>query len=314
MRSRKRAARDPLPVRASILAVVPADAAAATAGYATVRPVGRGLRQARLLADRNAGAGPAPRAATCCRCCSRPRRTAKGMSDRQVHDEALTLFLAGHETTSQRAHVDLVVAVRDTPRPRRGSTRSCDQRARGRGRRPPTDLPRLPFTTAVLSESMRLRAARLGHRASGGCRPRPRGGPVARRARCRRVAVAPASRRTRLVASAERVPSRTLAPAGRGPSSSRLHAVRGRATHVHRRRVRVDGGWRWSSRPLARGWRFTPGALRSCRAATGGHPAPATRDADASPASRRSMSSRYSARRRNVSRSSSLSESTNWSR
>jgi cytochrome P450 len=78
-----------------------------------------------------------------------------GMSDRQVRDEALTLFLAGHETTSnaltwtwwllschpeveRRLHAELDAVL---------------------GGRPPAvaDLPALPYTEAVVAESMRLR-------------------------------------------------------------------------------------------------------------------------------------------------------------
>jgi len=78
-----------------------------------------------------------------------------GMSDRQVRDEALTLFLAGHETTAnaltwtwwflsqhpdaeERLHAELDDVLAD---------------------RAPSieDLSRLPFTEAVLFESIRLR-------------------------------------------------------------------------------------------------------------------------------------------------------------
>jgi cytochrome P450 len=76
------------------------------------------------------------------------------MTDRQVRDEAMTIFLAGHETTSvamtwtwyllsehphveQRLHAELDEVLAE---------------------RPPTvnDLPRLPYTERVLTESMRL--------------------------------------------------------------------------------------------------------------------------------------------------------------
>ncbi len=79
----------------------------------------------------------------------------EGMGDRQVRDEAVTLFLAGHETTSNaltwtwwllsgnpdaeaRLHAELDAVL---------------------GGRPLTvaDLPDLPYTEAVVAESMRLR-------------------------------------------------------------------------------------------------------------------------------------------------------------
>jgi hypothetical protein len=77
-----------------------------------------------------------------------------GMSDAQLRDEALTIFLAGHETTANaltwtwyllsqhpdveaRLHAELDSALG--------------------GRRPAfEDLPNLPYTRMVLSESMRL--------------------------------------------------------------------------------------------------------------------------------------------------------------
>ena len=46
------APRDPLPVRSPVLALVPADAEAAAAGHPPIRPLGRGVRPARLLLDR----------------------------------------------------------------------------------------------------------------------------------------------------------------------------------------------------------------------------------------------------------------------
>src|SRR5204862_3771891 len=76
-----------------------------------------------------------------------------GMSDRQLRDEAMTLLLAGHETTanllawtwyplSQHPDVEsaLHAEVDAVPAERLGAD----------------DLARLPFTRAVLTESMRL--------------------------------------------------------------------------------------------------------------------------------------------------------------
>jgi cytochrome P450 len=103
----------------------------------------------------------------------RARGDGAGMNDEQVRDEALTLFLAGHETTAialtwtwwllsrspdaeARLHAELDGVLPDGP---------------------PTvgDLPNLPYTQAVISESIRLRppawaigrTAVAGHRANG---------------------------------------------------------------------------------------------------------------------------------------------------
>lgn len=76
----------------------------------------------------------------------------KGMSDEQLRDEALTIFLAGHETTANALawtwlvlaqHPDLAAAMR------------AEVDALGRA---PSfdDLPRLTYTRRVVSESMRL--------------------------------------------------------------------------------------------------------------------------------------------------------------
>jgi cytochrome P450 len=76
------------------------------------------------------------------------------MSDRQLRDEALTIFLAGHETTANALawtwhllgeHADAERALHE----------ELDRVLAGR---PPTadDLPSLAWTRAVLAESMRL--------------------------------------------------------------------------------------------------------------------------------------------------------------
>ena len=84
----------------------------------------------------------------------RDEETGEGMTDRQLRDEAMTVFLAGHETTANalswtwhliaghpevesRLHEELYEVLAD---------------------RPPTveDLPRLPYTDMVVKESMRL--------------------------------------------------------------------------------------------------------------------------------------------------------------
>ena len=80
----------------------------------------------------------------------------EGMTDRQVRDEAITLFLAGHETTSN-ALTWTWWLLSGHPEAEERLHAELDQTL-DRGA-PPTaaDLARLPFTTAILSESMRLR-------------------------------------------------------------------------------------------------------------------------------------------------------------
>jgi cytochrome P450 len=81
-----------------------------------------------------------------------PGASGDGMSDRQVRDEALTLLLAGHETTANALTWSWLLL--DAHRP-------AAARLHGEvdllGRPPePTDLDALPFTRAVIAESMRL--------------------------------------------------------------------------------------------------------------------------------------------------------------
>jgi len=77
-----------------------------------------------------------------------------GMTDRQVRDEAMTLFLAGHETTANALSWTwyLVSSAPDV------EARLHDELDRALNGRLPTvdDLPRLPFLEQVITESMRL--------------------------------------------------------------------------------------------------------------------------------------------------------------
>jgi cytochrome P450 len=75
-----------------------------------------------------------------------------GMSDKQVRDEALTLLLAGHETTANALTWTWLLL---------DGNRAAAARLHGEvdalGRPPePTDLDALPYTRAVIAESMRL--------------------------------------------------------------------------------------------------------------------------------------------------------------
>ncbi|HXJ20588.1 MAG TPA: cytochrome P450 [Polyangia bacterium] len=77
-----------------------------------------------------------------------------GMSDRQVRDEAMTLFLAGHETTALALTYALHLLARHPER----QSQVADEVARVLGGRAATfeDLPALAFTEAVVLEAMRL--------------------------------------------------------------------------------------------------------------------------------------------------------------
>lgn len=88
------------------------------------------------------------------------------MTDAQVRDEALTLFLAGHETTA----LLLTYALRLLARHPERQDRLRDELRTVLGNRPPglADLERLRFTEMVLQETMRLYppAWALGRRAT----------------------------------------------------------------------------------------------------------------------------------------------------
>jgi cytochrome P450 len=75
------------------------------------------------------------------------------MTDRQVRDEALTLFLAGHETTAN-ALAWTWLLLSQHPEVEQQLHRELDAVVRGRPPEP-DDLPRLEYTRRVLAESMR---------------------------------------------------------------------------------------------------------------------------------------------------------------
>jgi len=77
-----------------------------------------------------------------------------GMSDEQLRDELLTLFLAGHETTANALSWTWLLLSRN-PGPAAALREEIDAVL---GDRLPTadDVPRLPYTRAVVAESMRL--------------------------------------------------------------------------------------------------------------------------------------------------------------
>jgi cytochrome P450 len=77
-----------------------------------------------------------------------------GMSDLQLRDEAMTIFLAGHETTANALAWTWYALARN-PEIERELHRELDEVLGGRTPIP-DDYPRLPYTEMVLAESMRL--------------------------------------------------------------------------------------------------------------------------------------------------------------
>lgn len=77
-----------------------------------------------------------------------------GMSDLQLRDETMTIFLAGHETTANALAWTWYALARN-PDVERELHRELDEVLGGRTPSP-ADYPRLPYTEMVLAESMRL--------------------------------------------------------------------------------------------------------------------------------------------------------------
>jgi cytochrome P450 len=83
-----------------------------------------------------------------------------GMSDLQLRDETMTIFLAGHETTANALAWTWYLLARN-PEVERELHRELDTVLAGRTPSP-ADYPRLPYTEMVLAESMRLRPPAWG--------------------------------------------------------------------------------------------------------------------------------------------------------
>jgi cytochrome P450 len=78
----------------------------------------------------------------------------KGMTDRQLRDEVMTLFLAGHETTANMLSWTWYLLAQHPE----VESKLLDELRSVLGGRPPTaaDLPRLRYAEMVLTESLRL--------------------------------------------------------------------------------------------------------------------------------------------------------------
>jgi cytochrome P450 len=85
---------------------------------------------------------------------ARDEETGEGMTDKQLRDEVLTIFLAGHETTANALSWTFYLLSLHPEVARRTSAELADVLG---GRAPQVaDLGRLVYTTAVLKEAMRL--------------------------------------------------------------------------------------------------------------------------------------------------------------
>jgi cytochrome P450 len=106
----------------------------------------------RVVGDHRAGRCPAPDLASTV-LAARDPETDQPWTDREVHDELMTIFLAGHETTGCGLAWTLY-AIAEHPDVRR---RLEDELARELGGRVPAvdDLPRLPYLCRVVDESLR---------------------------------------------------------------------------------------------------------------------------------------------------------------
>jgi len=85
---------------------------------------------------------------------ARDDQDGSGMSDRQVRDEVMTLFLAGHETTANALTWTWLLLARHPD----AAARLVAETAAVLGDRAPTveDVPRLTYTECVVRESLRL--------------------------------------------------------------------------------------------------------------------------------------------------------------
>jgi cytochrome P450 len=85
---------------------------------------------------------------------TRDEVTGEGMNDRQIRDEAVTLFLAGHETTANALAWSFYLLARHPEIYERVAAEA--RGVLGGGSPTMEDLPRLPTALAVVKEAMRL--------------------------------------------------------------------------------------------------------------------------------------------------------------
>ena len=162
-----------------------------------------------------------------------------GMTDQQVRDEAMTIFLAGHETTANALTWTWYLSA-SAPDVEARLHEEVDRVLQGRL---PTiaDIPSLGFVEQVVTESMRLYppAWIIGRRAIDDY---PLGGYVVAGALARRLSPYLTAARRALLSGSGALRSRSLdAGVQGGAAAVRLLSLRRRAAPVHRRVVRVDG-------------------------------------------------------------------------
>jgi len=111
----------------------------------------------RIIAER---ALPATTPGSAVDVASRSGRGRFANDDRQLRDEAITLFLAGHETTGQHTFLDVVAVGAES----RGGSKAAAELDAVLGDRAPSldDLPGLAYTGHVITESLRLYPAAWG--------------------------------------------------------------------------------------------------------------------------------------------------------
>lgn len=115
----------------------------------------------RIIADRRRGAGERRRGAgeegdlLAMLMSARDPETGETMDDRQLRDEVITLFIAGHETTALALTWAFYLLARH---PRAGERLRAELDSALGDRTTPTiaDLPKLPFTKSVVDEALRL--------------------------------------------------------------------------------------------------------------------------------------------------------------
>ena len=176
--------------------------------------------------------------------------TGEGMSDAQVRDEVMTIFLAGHETTANALSWAMYLLARHP----RAYERLRSEAVTVLGGRTPSasDIPRLGYALQVFKEALRLYppaylTSRLAVRdvEIGGHRIPKAGMSSPTSAACS------AGRNTSPIRTAS-TPIASRRPPRR-PSRGGLHPVRRRSPGVHRQQLRPDGGAAHLGDPRATG-------------------------------------------------------------